>query len=161
MKLDARFVKSSVNTLHLPFSSVNSDCVSDNLVWSAHSLNKLMKILSVQTESVPSLTENYAQHLSLDWTFFWNVFALTMCRWRYAIERKMPRNFLNLIHKFASLALVERMGELGRPKFDHSPASDASREVAKSSQTDSRLPILENRTMGVASLLTSTGALCS
>ena len=63
------------------------------------------------------------------------------------------------------LALTSRScgnsGEASRPASDLSPASDASRAVARSSAVNSRLHLLEGRTTGVASLLTSIGALSS
>ena len=44
---------------------------------------------------------------------------------------------------------------------DFSPASDASRVVSRSSHVGSGLHLLEGKTIGVASLLTSIGALGS
>ena len=60
------------------------------------------------------------------------------------------------------LALVSRSsrnsGEASLPRSDLSPASDASKVVARSSQVDSTLHLLQDETTGVASLLTPIGA---
>ena len=101
----------------------------------------------------------------LDFLLFWLPamdVSVQVRKW----EKEASELSLFWVEKFPNgLALVSRScgnsGEASLPRSALSPASDASRAVARSSRVDSRLLLLESRTIGVASLLTSIGALGS
>ena len=167
-------MKSSVSSLHLPFSSVQFRlCFRHSCLSRTFSSKDLIRIsleeilkISVRTESFPFPAENHAQQPCLDWTSFCSDFPPSMSRCKYESERRKLQNFHFLSGKFPNgLALVSRScgnsGEASLPRSALSPASDASRAVARSSRADSRLLLLESRTINVASLLTSIGALGS